>query len=275
MNGRSHDEFATNAAGYALGVLDPVEHRQFEAHLATCAQCRADVAQYRRVTAGLALGEDPVPVPASLRAGTLARATASADPGRPVHDKTPPGRFVALMAAASLLLAFGAGIYAWSLQTRLRATQQLERLAAARAVVLRDELTSSRQDSARLGRMVDVLTAPDVTRVELAGTSSAPTARAHAFWSRSRGLFVTADRLPALRSNRIYQLWLVLPNQAPISAGLLSVAANGSGSTLGTLPSSVSLPRATQATFAITEEPAAGSPAPTTPILLAGSTKTE
>ncbi|HLY34344.1 MAG TPA: zf-HC2 domain-containing protein [Jatrophihabitantaceae bacterium] len=39
------DHFAHDDAAYVLGALSPEEHAAFEAHLATCAQCRAHVAE--------------------------------------------------------------------------------------------------------------------------------------------------------------------------------------------------------------------------------------
>src|SRR5262249_54900798 len=147
--------------------------------------------------------------------------------------------------------------------------------SVAQAQRLRAELASVRNDAGRLVRTVNVLTSPDLLRVDLAGTPGAATATGRAFWSRSRGLLFTADRLPALEAGRIYQIWLVLPKQPPISAGLLRVDNAGSGTTLGAVPGTLEVPRSTNVTVAITNEPAAGSPGPTTPILLAGSAKTE
>jgi len=130
-------------------------------------------------------------------------------------------------------------------------------------------------DTARLARALDVIGEIDVLRVDLTGTAGAPNARGRAFFSPTRGLFMSAYQLPALRAGRSYQLWLVLPNQAPISAGLLQVDANGSGSLTDRAAGAPAIPRSTVVTFAITDEPATGSAGPTTPILLAGSRKTE
>ena len=40
----SHDELGAMAAGYALSALDPAELMLFEAHFATCPECRTTVA---------------------------------------------------------------------------------------------------------------------------------------------------------------------------------------------------------------------------------------
>ncbi len=64
----SHDDFAALAAAYAINALDRDEQRAFEAHLATCAQCQADVADFRRVSAGLGLSVEVEAPPAALKA---------------------------------------------------------------------------------------------------------------------------------------------------------------------------------------------------------------
>ena len=278
MTDTRHDEFEEAAAAYALDGLGADERRQFEAHLATCARCQADVAEYRRVTAGLGLAVEKVTPPASLKARTIARATQTDLGGLFTKNVRRPPRSVSnawLAAAAGVMLAVATGIYAWSLRAQVDAARQVEAQAFSRAQALRAEMSAVRGDSLRWSRMVQVLTAPDLVRVDLAGTASAKTASGRAFWSRSRGLLLNADQLPALQASRIYQLWVVLPKSAPVSAGLFGVAANGSGTVLATLPASLAVPAATVITVAVTDEPAAGSAGPTTPILLAGSAKTE
>ena len=49
------DDGKAQAALYALGALWPSEEAEFEAHLATCALCRQEVAEHRRVADALAL----------------------------------------------------------------------------------------------------------------------------------------------------------------------------------------------------------------------------
>jgi anti-sigma-K factor RskA len=280
MTDTRHDEFAASAAAYALDALDIGERRQFEAHLETCAECRADVTEYRRVTAGLGVSIDPVAPPESLKARTLARAMAPSaagalPPGVHLRDRRSYVSAGWLAAAAGVMIAAAAGIYAWSLRAQLDALRTMEALASSQVTTLRTELAAVRGDSQRLARTVGVLTAPDVVRVDLAGTAGASAASGRAFFSPSRGLLFNADGLPALQAGRIYQLWMVLPNRAPVSAGLLGVGVGGSGTILAVLPADLAVPKGTAVTVAITNEPAAGSPGPTTPILLAGSTKTE
>jgi anti-sigma-K factor RskA len=68
-------------------------------------------------------------------------------------------------------------------------------------------------------------------------------------------------------TGRAYEIWVIGASKRPVPAGVFQPGPDGSAV--------VSLPRveetARPATFAVTEEPAAGSAAPTSPILLAGA----
>ena len=77
---------------------------------------------------------------------------------------------------------------------------------------------------------------------------------ARAFWSRSRGLVLTASNLPAPPPGRTYQLWFVTA-QAPVSAGLLKPDASGRVTTLLNTPTDLPQPAA----LAVTLEPEGGS----------------
>ena len=278
MTDARHDEFTEAAAAYALGALDAAERELFEAHLRTCAACAAEVDAYRQVAAGIGAGVEPVPPPPGLKARVIATATAASSVRaleRPVGTpaRPAPRLFAWLAAAACIVLAVAAGVYAWAIQAQLLSVSRVAAEASSRADALRSQLSAVRREVARTTRLLDVVTAPDVWRVSLAGTKRGSAAKGQAYWSPSRGVWFTADGLPVLSPGRTYQLWLVLPKQAPMSAGLLGVDARGSGTMLSAAGPQTDVAKPSVVTFAITEEPAAGSPGPTSPILLAGSAK--
>jgi hypothetical protein len=240
------------------------------------------VKAYRQVAAGLGGSVDPVAPPPALKARVIAAATAGPRARsfeRPASGATTPAprptTLPWLALAASLVLAAAAGVYAWTLHLQLDAARRVAAETSARAESLRAQLNAARGASARSARLVDVLTAPDVVRVTLAGTKDGPNAKGQAYWSPSRGLWFNAEGLPVLSPGRVYQLWLVLPKQAPISAGLMAVNGLGAGTLLSNAPPNVGIPKPAVVTVAVTDEPASGSPAPTTAILLAGSAKPE
>jgi anti-sigma-K factor RskA len=69
----------------------------------------------------------------------------------------------------------------------------------------------------------------------------------------------TASNLPPLPAGRIYQLWVVTSQPAPLSAGLLTPDAQGSVNETFSTPPDIPQPVA----LAVTIEPAGGVPAPT------------
>jgi len=112
---------------------------------------------------------------------------------------------------------------------------------------------------------LDVLTAPDSTRVALAGQAPAPGASGRADWSRARGLAVSLENLPPLQPGRTYQVWLLTAGM-PVSAGLLTPDAAGRSTGVYAVPQAGVMPTG----IALTEEPEGGLPQPTGQPILVG-----
>jgi anti-sigma-K factor RskA len=275
----THDRFDELVAAYALGAIDPVERPAFEVHLASCERCQKELAELSRVTVGLGLAVEPVSPPDALKARTIARAIAQTRPARSVvapgtvhHDRPTIGPWT-LALAASVLIAVSLGIYAWSLHRQVTDLRATLADASQRERDLRASLMAARADSARLLHTLAIVNAPDALRVNLQGSPAAPGAKGLAYWSRTRGLVVSAEQLPALQPGRIYQLWMVMAGQPPIGAGVFSLNASGATTVEGTLPANFNVAPGTEVTVAVTNEPGNGSATPTMPILLAGTGK--
>ena len=278
---RPHDEWRALAAAAALDALDADERAAFDAHRATCAECRALVESYAPVVAGLGLAVDPDQPPASLRARTLARATAEPQPraeasvqGTRLPESTatrtpqPRGAASWWLAGLSLAAAVALGVYSVSLRHQLDVLRTLVTTASAEVQAVRAELANVRRNSSRLTTVVNVLTAADVRRVDLAGKDRASGATARAFVSQSRGLMFSAEHLPALAAGHVYQLWVLAPT--PTSVGVLTPAPDGTASATMPMPGSVTA--SSIAAIAMTDEPSPqGSATPTMPILLVGA----
>ncbi|WP_195210303.1 anti-sigma factor [Actinomarinicola tropica] len=234
------DDLHHLAAAYALDALEPDERARFEAHLAGCPDCAADIDELRG-TAGELAGATAVEPPPELRSRVLAAAAttpqeprelARAGGGRATSGSRP---LVPLAAAAVLLLvALAAG------------------LVARDAVVDRDRATD----------LLAVLAAPDVELVTL--ESAGPPGAVRVAWSASTdGAVVIGSDLPDPGDDRVYELWS-LGRDGPTSAGLLEP------DTEGRLERRVALPVEPVDGWGITIEPAGGSPQPTGDILYAG-----
>jgi anti-sigma-K factor RskA len=278
MTTPTHDTFAEMISAYALGALDRDERQTFEDHLGTCLVCQRELAEFRRVTAGLGLAADAVTPPASLKARTLAKATSTNQtrgaavsvPAPAVRPrKTPRITLGWFTAAASLAAAIGAGMYAWSLRSQLDHLQQSMTELSDRANTLRNNLDDARRDAARLSRAVDILQQPGTIQVSLTGTGTAPGATGRAAFNGARGMVVSTERLPALPPGRVYQLWVIAGAAPPVGAGVFSVT-NGAATVTATLPATFAAPSGTPLTIAVTQEPAGGSQTPTMPMYLMG-----
>jgi anti-sigma-K factor RskA len=243
------DELKASAAGYALGSLDADERRVFEAHLAGCAECAAEVASLRPAVGALATAVPQVTPRPEMRDRVLGHVILSGAslPGSPGEPKgfAPQWRIAWLALAAAVVLAAGIAMYA------VRLHQQVADL-------------QGRLDEARSA--TSVLAAPDLARIDLQGQVAAPDARARALWSRSRGLVFSASNLPALPAGKVYQVWVVTA-QDPVSAGLLVPDPSGGGTTYYMTSPDIGAPVA----VAVTLEPAGGVPAPTGDKYLVGT----
>jgi len=236
----THDEYAELVAAYAIDALEPEERVLVEVHVTTCGNCQAELADLRRVSALLGQTIEPVAPPSSLKARTMARATSqgSSDAARaPVQPRivpvAPPQATRGpswLALAASLVVAVGLGVYAWSLRAEVESLRQQFATVSASYESVRAQLVDARRDSVRLTRIVDVLRDPTVVKIDLRGLDKATGAQGNAFLSRSNGVLFQVNGLPTLPAGRIYQLWVITPGQTPISGGVFNVDANGSAS---------------------------------------------
>jgi anti-sigma-K factor RskA len=254
----THEELAL-AAPYVLGALDPADRRAFEAHLASCSLCTDEIRSLSRATDALAHAVPQHTPRPELRARVLA---AIADTPRAggvvVHDRPAIRVRDWLPLAAAILVAAGAGVYAWTLQNRVVTLEARLDDAERRAALADRSLLEARRVSGEAQTALAVLAAPDLTRIDLAGLPPALQARARALWSRNRGMVFTVSNLPAAPAGRVYQVWVVTA-QAPVSAGLLMPDPSGGATTFFETPVDIPPPLA----IAVTLEPAGGVPAPT------------
>src|SRR4051812_9380208 len=104
-------------AAYALDALDANESREYEDHLATCEECREQLAELGGAASALAFAvESPAP-PEALRARILVSARAERPNVVPLRSRR-MGAIVAVAAVAAVA-AIGLGIWAASLSSSL------------------------------------------------------------------------------------------------------------------------------------------------------------
>ena len=272
----SHDAWRDSAALYAIGALSAEERASVEAHLSGCAECAAEIRSLSLVADALAESVPQHTPPPAVRERVLSAAGAVTYPHAAARDSSGESRqtsthrarsatFAWIGLAAAIAIAAGLGVYASDLRGRVASLESQLQTALAQAAETQAQVTLTRETMARAQQQLDVLTAPDSARVMLAGQPSAPGATGRADWSRSRGLALSVANLPPPRPMRTYQLW-ILNAGAPVSAGLVTPGAAGSGTAFFATPPDVPQPTG----FALSEEPAGGVPAPTGAIYLVG-----
>jgi anti-sigma-K factor RskA len=257
-----HDQLRDQAEPYALGTLPPSERQAFEAHLAMCTECAAEVRALAPVAAALgwmAPAADPSPEGRRRLLARVAAGSGLESPRASQYSRLAVAASVALAVAASVALAVGLGVYAVQLRGRVSTLETRLREATLRVAATDRQMADARRTALEAQSAVAVIAAPDLARIDLAGQPVAPSAAARAFWSRSRGLVFTASNLPAPPPGRTYQLWVLTAQSAPISAGLMKPDANGRVNTIFETPRDLPKPVA----MAVTLEPDGGVPAPT------------
>jgi anti-sigma-K factor RskA len=249
-----HEQFAEDLALQALGVLEGDERVALEKHLEECAACRLELEQLRGDMALMALSTAG-PVPPQRARQRLLEAVAR-EPRR-VAASARPGwwTLVPWVAAASLAV----GLVVVSLQK-----SDLQRRIAG----LQNESAQQLAELQRAREVVSTLTATDAMRVTLVAAKTPPQPQGKAIYVRDRSsLIFLASNFQALPAQKVYELWLVPINGAPIPAGIFKPDAHGSATVINP-----PLPAGVQAkAFAITVEPESGSSVPTMPILMIGA----
>lgn len=272
--------WSDQVGAYVLDALDADERTAFEARLEHDAELRRLVEEARASTLVLAEALPDMVPPAHLRGRVMERMRAAKASGalgeeaeersrgeRPdIHPgRSGPGRPPSRVRATApwlLLAASVAGLF-W-LGTENRDLMERSASLEEQLEAVRTSLGEAQVAVARLDSMAAAISGPNVQVATLSGDAD-PTLRL--VWNRDRNLLlVAAQNLPPLPQGRTYQLWGIRGTEAPVSLGTFDSGSEGEA--LVTLPASAA---GAYEVSAITEEPAGGSPQPTTQPFLVGA----
>jgi anti-sigma-K factor RskA len=250
---------------YALGALDGDDLRELEAHLAAgCEECRRQLALWEGDLEALAAEVEPVQPSDVARARVLRLAGSDRAPAVPPRRTAPWW-----MAVAALLLL---GVAVWGLLGQARMERQVRGLEAERERLARQvndldrQVGLAREEARRAQQALQVLAAPGVQSVVLAGLGPSPGAKGRTYVNPSTrdALFYAFD-LPALPADKTYELWFIAAGK-PVAAGTFDVDHRGTGT--------VRVEQVTDANqiqaWAVTIEPRGGMPQPTGAMVLKG-----
>ncbi len=221
---------------YALGLSDTEERAEIETHLARgCETCRKSLSEALAVNAALLSLTPDIAPPARLKRRLMASIGVK---------QTGWGWAAALAAACMLALALWMGV-----QER----QRSEELADARRTLLQ-----TRDERDHMMQALSFLNQPETQQV---GFGKNKPARGNVFVNPSRGVLLIGTNLPQLAPGRMFEMWL-LPKGGgdPKPAGMFRPTYSGTAYHM----LSGQIDPSTIAAIAVTDEPEAGSPGPTT-----------
>jgi anti-sigma-K factor RskA len=240
------DELRDHYELYALGLVEEPERSEIRAHLArNCEVCSPGVRGARELMALVGAGTPAAEPPARLRRRVVALA------GEPARS----WGWVAALGAVAVAALVAAVLFS-----------ARDRRDSAELVRLRAESQSQTIELARLNEALEILNEPDARQVVF-GTGVPQPPRGRVFVDPKRGVLLLASSLPPAPAGKAYEMWVIPKGGKPVPAGLFQSAPDGTALHLQSGPVDVS----STAAVAVTLEPEAGVPQPTSKPLIAAA----
>ncbi|HEV2881936.1 MAG TPA: anti-sigma factor [Pyrinomonadaceae bacterium] len=290
----THEDYKEMIALAALDALDDDdrgnERRALDAHLAGCAECRAELEALRDAAASLVYAAAPpleAPAP-ELRARIL-----TAIKSQPQDARRSPANGDAVTASQTSnvssssefekrrearevrvsrrLLVFGslaASLAVAALLVTLALAWQRNARLQSELARLSETVNQTQQELARTRSERELLAAPEAHTATLSGTKVAERARARLTFDAQTGraMLMAAD-LPPAPPGKAYQLWFIAEGKPPMPGSVFQPDARGHAEMHETIPPE----GRNAAVFAVTLEPAGGVSAPTGEMYLKSS----
>jgi anti-sigma-K factor RskA len=263
------DQFGEMYEAYALGALDAPERAALEAHLATgCATCAKAVAEARWLVSQLVYLAPEVS-PSDMLKGRLLQTVRSEAKSSAGSAAAGVPYWLSAVIAALLLITVYSAWNAHQAKEELRASN--ERLTAhiqQERTVAQQKLAALEEQMAVMKRENAILIDPDSVKITLMPQKiEVPPLVA---MCGPKGIVLTGQKVPMPAGDRVLQLWLIpkapgakpMPSMAvrPDENGWIRMVVTHAPASLGEIKA-----------LAITEEPASGSPQPTSAIRWVGA----
>lgn len=233
-----HDDYKEMIPMHALSALDAGDERALNEHLAGCADCRRDMAEWEETAAKLALSAKPMEPSPEVREKILNKIRSEKSPSKVLPFPSPRTRMWGAIAAVLLFGALLVSIIVlWQQNRELR----------------------------RQNQFAELLTVPGSRIAELSGTTEASGADAKLAYDTTGRAVLIVNGLPRAPEGKEYQLWYIVNNK-PLPGKTFAPDNSGNGKVEDQVPEAARQ----SAIFAITLEPAGGVRTPTGAIYLRG-----
>ena len=252
-----HDDYKEMIPMHALSALDAGDERALNEHLAGCAECRRDMAEWEATAASLALSAKPMEPSPEVREKLLTQIRAEKS-GVEQPEKSGSEK------SASNVLSFNRPPRAlWNSLGSFGSIAAVILFAALiiSVVVLWQQNRVLQHENA----FYKLLTAPGSRIAELSGTTEASGAEAKLAYDPTGRAVLIVNGLPRAPEGKEYQLWYIVDNK-PLPGKTFAPDNSGNGKLEDQVPEAARQ----SAVFAITLEPAGGVRTPTGAIYLRG-----
>lgn len=258
------DEVRETAAAFVLGALDAGEEAAIRAHLATCTDPHAEIAELGGVLPAFAEIVPIVEPPTGLKARIMAAAAADLQARR---DAAP----ASVQAPASVPIAFPTRGERAARRSRAPSGRALLGIAAVLAIallggwnlLLQSDLSAARSYEKAVAAVLDTAGQPGSLNAILSpdgGTGSGLAA------VDSDGNMALAMRdLAPTSGDKVYEAWVIGGDGVPVPLGSFQVGQPGTASFRAS-----GLPTSNGIVLALTLEPGPGATTPTPPIIAKG-----
>ena len=239
-----HNDYKEMIPAHALSALDAADEHALIEHLATCAECRRELADWEATAASLSLSATPVEPSPRVRENLLTqiRSESEKSPSNVLAFTRPPRTQWGSLTSIAALLLFAALIITvivlWQQNRTLRRQNEVYQL---------------------------VLTTPGSHIAELSGTREAIGATAKLAYDNNGSALLITNGLPRAPEGKAYQLWFIVGDK-PLPGKTFNTNEHGHSMT----PDQVPEVARNSAVFAVTLEPAGGVKSPTGAIYLRG-----
>ncbi len=270
-----HQVYQQLLVPHSLDALETSEVRELEAHLETCAACRAELIALRDAAVLLTYAAEPDAPRPEVRARILesVRADRTGDrSGAVLTGKVVPLRRRANRNVWTMGLRVAAGLAFFALLLGLVVLWRREVKLQQEVAQLNHQLNTQQHELVRDRDVLErqrealaLLNSPDAKRLELAGTQTAQSARGSFVYDQKTGKAVLlTEGLPATPADKAYELWFIPKGRSPVPGRIFTVDSSGHA----LLPEQIPADAMENSVIAITLEPKRGSAVPTLPIYL-------